>query len=217
MPESVASKIEQYFSQYPKRSYPKGQILIFGDENPEYIFYLIKGRIIKYDVSYRGDDVVINTFKPGAFVPMSWIATQLPNHYFFRTDEASELYLAPVAETTAFIKNNPDVMFDLLTRIYYGLDGLSDRLVQLMSGSAKSRLLTELRIEAQRFGIDREDGGRQLVASEQDIAARAGLSRETVSREIRKLKESGLVRMEKNSIIIPDVTALEQAVRKPRG
>ena len=60
MPTAIADKIHQHFSTYPRREYPKGHILVFADESPDYIFYIVEGQVRKYDVSYRGDEVIIN-------------------------------------------------------------------------------------------------------------------------------------------------------------
>ena len=51
-----------------------------------------------------------------------------------------------------------------------------------------------------------------LSVSELDLAARAGMSRETVNREIHKIKKDKLVKIEKNRIIVSDLAALEAAV-----
>ena len=213
MSDSVEEKIRQHFSLYPQREYPKGQILIFADEQPEYIFYIVSGKVIKYDVSYRGDEVIINVFKPPAFFPMSWALNQAPDPYFYKTDSPTTLHVIPVGDALTFLRANPDVVFDLLSRVYRGIDGLLGRLVRLMSGSARSRLLYELLIECRRFGQPQTDGGRLLSINELDIASRAGLSRETVNREMRKIKTSGLVERYKGNIIVKNVDALEAAVR----
>ncbi len=207
--ESISEKIHAEFSKYPKRSYPKGQILIFADETPEHIFYITKGRVRKYDVSYRGDEVIVNIFKTPAFFPMSEAINHTPNHYFYKTEVATELYLVPSDSALMFIKDNPDVMLDLLSRIYRGIDGLLGRLVHLMSGSAKSRLLYELLIEARRFGKKNDDGSYTLDVSEVDLAARAGMSRETISREMKQIKSSGLVELGSKGITIKDLATLE--------
>lgn len=210
MPSQVAAKIEAFFSKYPQRTYPKGQILVFADENPEHIFYVAEGRVRKYDVSYRGDEVVVNIFKPPAFFPMSWAINRLPNKFFYKTEVETKLHVVPVDDALQFIKDNPDVMLDLLSRIYSGMDGLFGRLVHLMSGSAKSRLLYELIIECRRFGQEQPDGSYKLDISEVDMAARSGLSRETVSREIHKLKDNGLVSVTSKGIVVTDIKQLEK-------
>ena len=205
---SVADKVQQEFSQFPLRSYPKGQILVFAKENPDHIFYLVKGQVRQYDVSYRGDEVTINVFKPSAFFPMSWAINNTPNVYFYKTEQPTDVHIVPADKAVAFLKDNPDVLFDLLSRVYRGLDGLLGRMVHLMSGTAKSRLLYELIIECRRFGKANEHS-YVLSASEVDLASRSGLSRETVSREMKKLKENGLVQLKPEGILIPDYQALE--------
>src|SRR5579875_2445544 len=136
MSEEVADKIHRTLSAYPKRTYPKGQIIVFADESPEHIFYIVKGKVIKYDVSYRGDEVIVNVFKPPAFFPLSWAVNGSHNAYFYKTDAETELYVVPAEDVIKFLKANPDVMYDLISRIYRGMDGMLTRMVQLMSGTA---------------------------------------------------------------------------------
>ena len=210
MTESISKKIDAAFSVYPKRTYPKGQILIFADETPEYIFYITKGRIRKYDVSYRGDEVIVNIFKPPAFFPMSEAVNHSQNKYFYKTEVASELHIVPAEAALHFLEENPDVMLDLLSRIYRGMDGLLGRLVHLMSGSAKSRLYYELLIECRRFGKKLKADAYILDITEVDLAARSGMSRETVSRLMKEIKASKLVELTKDGIVVNDIKELEQ-------
>jgi CRP/FNR family transcriptional regulator len=212
MTSTVTNKIERHFSKYPKRSYPKGQILVFADENPEHIFYIVEGSVRQYDVSYRGDEVIVNIFRPPAFFPMSWAINRTPNKYFYKTESETELHIVPVDDTLNFVKDNPDVLLDLLSRIYKGMDGLLGRVVHLMSGSAKSRLLYELIIECRRFGKKNKNGSYNLAVSEVDLAARSGLSRETVSREIHKLKTDGLVDVSSKGIVANNLESLEKKI-----
>ena len=209
MTDSIAAKIDKEFSKYPRRSYPKGQILIFADESPEYIFYITEGRVRKYDVSYKGDEIIVNIFKPPAFFPMSEAINHTPNDYFYKTETAAEVHIVPFDAAVQFLNDNPDVMLDLLARIYRGVDGLLGRLVHLMSGSAKSRLLYELLIECRRFGKTNDDGSCVLEITEVDLAARSGLSRETVSREMKSIKAEGLVSISGKGITVNDLSVLE--------
>jgi CRP-like cAMP-binding protein len=210
MPLTVTDKIFKEFSKYPKRSYPKGQILLFSNEEPKCVYYLVKGRIRMYDVSYRGDDVIINVFKPYSFVALSGFITKNPNKYFFKTETLTEVHEIPSEVILDYLKTNPDVLFDLLSRIYRGLDGYFDRVVQLMSGTAKSLLSNELVIETNRFGKKNPDGSFLIDSKEADIAARSGLTRETVSREMKKLKDKDWVQFSKEGLIIKNLEALKK-------
>lgn len=210
MDAAVPQKIADHFSKFPKRAYPKGQILVFADESPEHVYYLIKGKVRQYDVSYRGDEIIVNIFKEGAFFPMSWAINGTDNKYFYKTETDTELRVVPSREAVEFVKANPDVLFDLLSRVYRGMDGLLGRIVHLMSGTALSRLVYELIIESRRFGKQDKDGKYLLNISEVDLAARSGLSRETVSREMRKIKDQGLVTISDRRICVTDISALEE-------
>ncbi|HSX33295.1 MAG TPA: Crp/Fnr family transcriptional regulator [Candidatus Saccharimonadales bacterium] len=212
MSSDVQDKIDRFFSQYPRREYPKGQILVFADESPDHIFYIVKGRVRKYDVSYRGDEVIINVFQPPAFFPMSWAINRTPNRYFYKAETAVALHVVPADAALGFLQDNPDVAFDLLSRLYRGLEGMYGRLVHLMSGTAKSRLLHELLIESKRFGKQQPDNSYELSVTELDLAARSGLSRETVSREMKKLKASGWVTVAKDGIVVRDIASMEAAL-----
>lgn len=209
MPATVDQKVSAYFSTFPRRTYPKGHILIFGGENPEHILYLVSGKVRKYDVSYRGDEVIVNVFKPGAFFPMSWALNQAENSFFYKTEEETELHIVPADKALEFLEANPDVMLDLLSRLYRGMEGVLGRMVQLMAGSAKNRLAYELLIECRRFGKNDTKDSYTLTVSEVDLAARSGLTRETVSREIQKLKDKKILTLSGKTLTITNLPALE--------
>lgn len=213
MNPTVAAKISNFFEKYPSRHYLAGQILVQANEDPTHVFHLLEGRVKQYDISYRGDEVVLNTFKPPAFFPMSYAINRTANIYFYETETEVELKLAPVDDAIDFLKSNPDVTYDLLSRVYRGADGLLGRLAHLMAGSARSRLLYELLIEARRFGTPRGKGVA-ITLTESDIGAHAGLARETVSREIRKLKDEGLISVIKHEIWVADIERLASLVSR---
>ena len=206
----LSDKIEAYFSDFPLRSYPKGQILIYADDTPDHIFYMVSGKVRQYDISYRGDEIVVNVFKTGAFFPLLNAVSGMPNKYFYDAEEDLTVRVAPIDEVISFIKNNPDILFDLLRRVYIGADGLLGRMVHLMSGTAKSRLLYELVIECRRFGEKTKNKEYYLPLNESELAARAGLTRETVSREIRKIKREGRLTVTHNGITIKSLEQLEK-------
>lgn len=208
--ESIAQIIDEFFSAYPVRTYQKGAHIILGNEAPEGVFYIISGAVREYDISPHGDEVVINMLKHPAFFPMSWAVGQVDNKYFFQANVATTVRVAPASDVIAFLQREPSVMYDLLQRILRGTDGLLTKLAGSMASSARDRLILELSISAKRFGTQQDDGSILLSITTQELAARTGLARETVSRELSKLRSAGLISSELSSILIPDITQLEQ-------
>lgn len=210
MAVETGEKIQNFFSQYRLRKYSKGQILIMNGDEAQFVYHLEKGNVKQYDVTYRGDEIILNIFKPPAFFPMSLVINKGKNSYIYEADTDIEVRQAPAEDVLEFVKSNPDIIFDLLSRVYRGVDGLLGRLAYLMASSAKSRLIYELVIEAKRFGTMDNKGGCLLEISEKDLGSRAGLSRETVSREMAKLKKDELIQLSNQGMQIKNLAALEQ-------
>lgn len=213
--DELQPKLRDFFDSYHTRSYKKGQILIFAGDEPAYVFYILKGTVRMYDVSYRGEEIVTNVFKPGAFFPMSWAVNKTPNYYFFQAAEDVEVALADPEKTVAFVKKNPDIMFDLLCRVYRGTDGMMLRMVQLMGGSARERLTLELLIACRRFGNQTDENTYQLQMTETELATRAGLTRETVSRELQKLARDDILHVKQGDIRVYQIEKLQDILGKP--
>lgn len=210
MDKKIKVKVNQHFRQFQKRQYRKGEVLVRADENPPGVFYLISGTVRQYDITERGTVVTLNIFKPPAFFPMSWAINQTDNEYFFEAMEPVELHLVPRENAAKVIRDNPDVMFDLLSRLYRGTDVMLKRMSRLMGSTAYNRILLELIIAARRFGQKSAKGEIRLDMTAGDLASRTGLTRETVSRELQKLKAEKLVRISLGIIVIPDFAALEK-------
>ncbi len=181
-----------------------------GDDPPG-IFYLKSGRVKEYIISKAGEEVVVNIFKPGAYFPMSWAINKTQNNYFFESIEDLTLIKAPTSDVLEFIKSDVDVLYNLLSRVYVGTDGLLTRMTYLMSGSAHERIIGELVILAKRFSM--ADSEKITVKiSEKDLASQCGMTRETVSRELKKLKSDGVIVLGKKEIIIVDMKRLESEI-----
>lgn len=212
MESTIQSKLDAFFLQFKSHHYKKGEILINADEEPSGVFYLKEGVVKQYAISKKGEELVVNVFKSIAFFPMGWAINKTKNDYYYEALTDLEVYRAPREKVTNFLKENSDVMYDLLARIYRGLDGLFTRMTYMMSGNAYDRLITEILIQAKRFG--RKNSGEtndiEMHITEKELAAQAGMTRETVSREMKILKEKGLVTFTKNTLLIHHLARLEE-------
>ncbi len=209
MNRSAPDTVAAFFAAYPLRTFSKRQLVIDAQETPTHIYYIIEGRVSQYDITPAGNEVVINIFKPGAFFPMSSAIHSAPSMYFFEASDHLTARQAPAADVIAFLKDNPDVLFDLLSRVYRGMDGVLRRMAHLMGSNAQSRLTFEVLNAAYRFGEQQTDGSIRIPLKEGDLGRHAGLTRETVSRCLRKLKAAGLVEVGSSGIRIKNVPELE--------
>lgn len=211
MNDGVQKKLNLFFSQFKDKAYKKREILVRAGDEPTGLFFLKNGVVRQYTITPEGEELNLNTFKAASMFPVGWIVNDASGQYFFEALSDCEVYIAPKSDALKFLKSEPGVLFDLVQRIYRGLDGYFVKIEQSMTGSAQSKLIIELIVLARRFGKKLNKSTRiELKLTERDLGSQSGIARETVSREMKKLKQKGLVNFQKNMITIKDLELLEE-------
>lgn len=208
MDEAVRIKVDKFFASSKRMQFKKGEMIIRAEEQPLGVMYLYSGMVKMYSISSKGEEVVVNIFKPHTFFPMSWALNDRPNRFFYEALTDIEVSRRNREESVQFVKENSDVLLDLLKRVYSGLDGVLERMSYVMGEDAYQRLISELIISVKRFGEPQANGMHLLHFSEKDLAAQTGLTRETVSRETRKLKAKGYVVINKDQTMAVNLKGL---------
>lgn len=207
---TIIKKLDKFFGQYKLLKFKKKEVMIRADDPPSGIFYLKSGVVREYIISPKGEELTLNIYRPYAFFPMSYALNKTVNNHFYEAQTLVTVWRAPAEDTLQFIKNEPDIMFDLLSRVYIGLQGLFLRMGYLMTGSAEDKLLTEILIYGKRFGkIINNKLVVDLELTQKDLAAQTGLARETVGRIIKNLQSKSLIISQNKRLIINNLTELE--------
>ena len=211
MHRALIKKLDLFFSQFPKLEYKKGEILLHAGSVPSGVFYIEKGIVREYLRAKRGEEITLNLYKPHAFLPMSWVVGNVTNNHFYEALTHVVTRRAPKKAMLNFIKQEPDIIYNLLKRIYIGMDGLWLHQEALTTGNSYNKLAVSLLILAKRFGVQGQNNSTviQLKMNEQDIANYAGMSRETASRELQKLKNQHVLAISKGIITIHQLHLLE--------
>ena len=197
---SIKEIITSFFAAYPPAHYGKGETIFLPDDQAILPVSLIEeGIVTQYDITPQGNVIVLNTFKAGAFFPVSSAINEAPNRYYFKAQTDVTVRRAPAKDAVSFLKQHPDVVFDLLQRVYRGVDGIFGRIVHMAGSPVKQGIAYELTIMAKRFGTVVGKGVEVLI-TEEELAQRIGTSRETVSRELQQLKQEGLVQLQRGKI-----------------
>lgn len=210
MDQLIINKLDSFFTQYKHQKFKKGEILIRADDEPPGIYYLKSGTVRQYTISRDGEEQTLNIYKPISFFPMMWAIHPITNNYYFEATTDIEVWRAPKEDIVVFIKKEPDILFDLLSRVYRGMHGLLSRMEYLLFNNAYNKILFTLINNANRFGEKKENGEIHLHFTNKDIAAFSGLTKETISREISKIEKKELIRKSNHLLIIPDISKIEK-------
>ena len=209
MDQPVEKKLENFFFKFKHLNFKKGEIIIRADDEPYGIFYLNEGIVKQYSISKDGEEQTLTIYKPISYFPMMWAISNIPNSYYFEAMENVRVYKAPKKQVLEFIKKEPDVLYDLTERIYRGMHGLLNRMEYLLFSNAYNKILFTLINNSRRFA-DNPEGTIALHITHKDISAFSGLTKETISRELKKLEEKGLLKNQNHLIIINNLKALEE-------
>jgi CRP-like cAMP-binding protein len=172
--------------------YPAGSIVVIPGETPKDCFVIEKGSIRQYDIRDNGTELTLNIYKEGSVLTLPWLFHSSPNLHFFQCISDCVLLRTPRLKLLQEFKKSPELSFETLSRIAKGLDGVLNRLSAHSSTGAAQVIMTELSIEATRFGTP-HPGGTFVRIRVQDLANRTGLARETVSRTLTDLISKGLI------------------------
>lgn len=206
----ASTLISTFFDRYTPSRYSKGQVLLLQGEQSDYIFFLIEGSVKVYTISYRGDEVILHIYKPSDYFPISHAVTTTQNKYIYEADSEIVVRRAPLEAIRTLLKEQPSITLELLKRSYDYINDFLDKQSLLMAGSARNKLIYELVVQCQHFCNKDSDNHYALDIREKELAARIGLSRETVNREVRKLKKEKLLTHSHRTIIITDIDTLKQ-------
>jgi CRP/FNR family transcriptional regulator len=212
----IPDLISDFFKPYQPHRYAKGQIFLLDGEKADYIYCLMEGRVKIYTISYRGDAIVLYVHSPPDIFPVSHLISQTTNSYIYEADTETLIRRAPMQEMKKLLDSQPNAALELLRQSHEYINYFLQKQSALMAGSAKLRLMYELVAQYRRFHNDNTDDEYLLDIHENELAARTGLSRETINREIRKLKRENLITLIHRKIVIPNITGLEAKLHQSR-
>lgn len=176
-------------------------------DEPQGVYFVIKGLVKTYFITKSGTEFTTNIYKPGTSFPLIWAIGGIENEYYVSCMIDSKLYRCPKDQYLDFIHNDPEILYKINQKILWGLNSLILRLQYLITEDAQSKVANVMLMLASRFGVkvNRKEVLIDLEITQQEIANLAGLSRETVSLEIARLKSVKIISHEKNKYIIRDI------------
>jgi CRP-like cAMP-binding protein len=186
---SPQKKIEEFFSEYPRRTFQKGDIILNPDDELTSLFYICQGNVRMYTLSESGDITIVTIFKPGTYFPLMLILTDFKNEYYFDALTDVTVQIAPKKKVLELLQNDNELLFDIATRFAGAINGLTKRIALTSTESTSERIKSLMTYLETKFETEKSHPDYIQIRHE-DIANWLGVSRETVSRTLSKNKTS---------------------------
>ncbi|MCA9385480.1 Crp/Fnr family transcriptional regulator [Candidatus Dojkabacteria bacterium] len=209
MDKDLLDTITEFYYSYPKRHVKKGTHLLTPSDTDPDTYFIDSGYTRQYATSKNGTEVTIHIYRPKVYIPMTWALGDIPNRHYFEAMTELEIYTAPKADFTSFIHSNPFLLAEFTPRILSALDQLVTRTTQLISYTAEQKVIATLLYLSKYFAKDSE--GIIVFTKKfthEELAKYAGVTRETTSRSLEKLKEESHIGYNKKIFTLKNTAIL---------
>jgi len=205
------SDLENLSESVRLQSLKKGQTLFRkGDEGSS--LYIIQQGTIKIVLPSRlGDEVIVTMFSEGDFFGEMALFDGKPRSADALAMEPSKIYVLSRNDFLLFLQSNINAMKSILSQLTNRLRNTDDFLESTCFLSVSARLAKKLLDLAQSYGQNDGDGVYiDLNLTQKEIGDMIGSTRESINKELKILRDKGLITMQENKIQIVDMTRLKR-------
>ncbi|MHB1390403.1 MAG: Crp/Fnr family transcriptional regulator [Thermoleophilia bacterium] len=180
--------------------------VIFHEHDPAAAFYLIKTGLVKiYKVAADGREQVLAMLGDGQIFGDVPTFDGGPYPATAATMDDSELYLIRRDDLLAVVRRHPEIAIKVIAVLGARLRQSLELIRDLSFKQVPHRLAGLLLKLGEEYGETRGTGILiKLSLSRQELADIVGTSRETVTRELKKMEREGLLVIDRRHITIAD-------------
>jgi len=190
-------KLRPLFGKFPPLYYKKGQVIIRPEDKIDNIYFIEKGYVRFYYLSEEGKEFTFLIYKPGYFFPILYTFFGHRTRYYFEALTPLILRRAPRETFTDTISTNSSMSLMISKEIVLRMQGILSKMEFLTLGNARQNVAFTILISAQEFGKKKNKSiVLNLPLAHKDIASLAGLTRETVSIEMKNLGKKIMLKLQ---------------------
>jgi CRP/FNR family transcriptional regulator len=189
-----------------ERKVERGEVILLEGEPAEALFFVASGVVKVFKTSAEGKEQILTLVRPGESFNDVPLFDDGPNPASAEAMGAVTLYGLRKSDLNDILHDYPQVAMNIIKV-------LAERVRQLVS------LVEDLSFRhvigrVGRILLENAGEGTALKQrlTQQEMAAMAGTVREVVARSLKSLEEEGVIRLERQRIVITDREALKEMV-----
>lgn len=194
------------------RRVKKGGNIYFQGEIPRNVMIVRDGVVRAYTITSSGEERIVALYGKGDIFPLAWALEEAPNALFYY-DALSEVRLlsVPRQDFLDIVKNNPELLRAMLRFMASEYTSFLFRITGLGQSRAIEKIGYTLYYLVYRYGIAKgpDTFAIDIKMSQAVIAALVGLTRESTTKNLKILKDRGVIAYDKSTYTV-NRTRLEQ-------
>ncbi len=198
------------------RRFRRGEVLFHEGDPGDSLFIVASGAVKVVVPSEDGDEAILATLRRGDFLGELALLDGAPRSASAIALEPTETLALPRDRFHALVAAEPAIRDALLTALAAELRRLTAHVAELHFLDLTGRLAARLARLAEEHGTRDADGSIRLDAplTQSDVASMIGATRQSVNKLLGEFVDDGLLRMDRETIVIPDLDALLRASRR---
>ena len=189
-----------------RKHYPKDTVIFFENEEGDFFFMILDGRIKVTILGDDGREVILSLLGPGDFFGEMALLDNEPRSATAIAVEDSELLSLHRTDFQSVLADNKSITVGLIRVLTSRLRKANHQISTLALLDVYGRVARVIVDMAREEGRRLKDGRIAFRrATHQEIANRIGTTRETVTRMLKDLERQGLIHVEgKEMVVQPD-------------
>lgn len=192
---------------------PNTSIIEQTDETQD-VYFIVEGQVRVANSSSSGKEVTLEILNVGQCFGELAAIDHSPRSSTVTSIEPTYVAIMSSNEFIKAIEENPTIALKLIRMMTSVIRTSSERIVNLVTLGANDRVLAELLHELKFSKVTNNKAIIERLPLHQDIANKAGTTRETVARVFSNLAKKGLILRNKRTLMITDVKALKSLCNK---
>lgn len=194
-------------------TFPKGEMIQRPGEDPRGIYRITSGLVKVFAINNQNEEYIHIIYRPGEIFPLSSLIGKEANRsVFYGAMTDTEVQCIPINKFFERLKTNAAFSYDILGLVLKQFNTYADRIDNLEYKFARERLAYRLLFLAARFGEKTKQGVVLPQMTQKDLAASINLSRESVTREIERLRQQNVIKYDKEVIVLTNIEALSREI-----
>lgn len=187
-----------------KRVFKKHSVLLYQGEVPRMAYVLQSGLVKMYGINNAGEEQIVAFHEPGDAFPGPWLFNKAPTtlHYYETLTNCTVLTL--MRETLYDTMHKPEFLQYTLDYFVANYTGLIMRVTALEQSRAREKIMFTLYYLLFRYGrkVDATHYAIRLPLTHKLLANLVGLTRETISNEVNKLKRQKVLQYKEHTYVV---------------
>ncbi len=200
-----------------ERSVAKDQTVYHRGDQADALFQLIEGGIRLSNHTINGKEIVLEEFRPGDCFGEMAVLDGLPRHTDAIATMNSRIRVLSKPRFDALMDAHPEISRQLNVMLSRRLRLAIHNAEDASSLSLEQRIARTIHRLVYSQGTTGADGAHEVHVSHDDLARMLGASRQSVSKELTRLKRLGCIETRYGKLFITDLPRLQSMAETLAG